>query len=55
LHDYRSGQDMAARRHVLYLQGNEITPPQLAVDRKVEHGKVTGSVPQLEANPAMRP
>jgi hypothetical protein len=53
--DYRrSITHPAARTHIIDLQPNEVTAPELAVDSEVEHRQVTLAVLQLQPD-AYRP
>jgi hypothetical protein len=50
LHDHRAWQNLAAMCDVPNMQVDQVATPQLAVNREVEHGKVSNLMRILELN-----
>lgn len=50
LNDHGSAQNLVAMSDVTNAKINEIASAQLAVNRKIEHGKVSNPAPVLEVN-----
>jgi hypothetical protein len=50
LHDHRTCQNTTPVRDVPNMQIDEVATPQLAVDREVEHGKVSNLMRILKLN-----
>jgi len=50
LHDHRTGQNPVAVSDVPNMQIDQVATPQFAVDREVEHGKVSNLMIVLKLN-----
>lgn len=50
LHDHRTRQNLVAVRDVANTQIDEVATPELAIDRKVEHGQVSNLMRALKLN-----